>query len=50
MELVEETFTKFRDVLISDGGYLINATRGGKLEVLIRQEFDDVVSQHLRDD
>jgi hypothetical protein len=43
MDLVEEAFIKCDKLLRSEGGFLINSTRGGKLEVLERRSFDDIV-------
>ena len=43
MGLVEEAFTKADLFLRKEGGFVVNATRGGKLEVLQRLEFEDAL-------
>jgi hypothetical protein len=43
--LVEEAFVKSDRILREENGYLINATRGGKLEVLERKSFDNILSE-----
>lgn len=51
MELVEEAFMKSDIILRQDGGFLKNATNGGKLEVLDRISFKVLIdSAYEKDD
>lgn len=43
IDLVEEAFYKCDQVMRAEGGFLKNATRGGKLEILERIEFDEII-------
>lgn len=47
VDLIEETFKKMDLKLRENGGYLINATNGGKLEVLEREGLNQVL-ENLR--
>lgn len=42
-DLVEESFKKSADIMKGDNGYMYNITRGGRLEVLERKDFDAII-------
>lgn len=44
IDLVEEAFSACDVELRKENGYLLNITRGGRLEVLERKNFEDVIS------
>lgn len=43
MQLIEDSFRYADQFLRKEGGFVVNATRGGKLEVLERVEFEEAV-------
>jgi hypothetical protein len=43
MQLIEDSFSYADEMLRQEGGFLVNATRGGKLEVLERVELEDAI-------
>jgi hypothetical protein len=42
-EIIEKTFGWADRFLRKNGGWLINSTRGGKLEILERKSFDEII-------
>lgn len=48
VRLIESTFVKMDSVLREENGFLINATNGGKLEVLERKTLDEVLRNQLK--
>jgi hypothetical protein len=43
MQLIEDSFSYADEMLRKEGGFLVNATRGGNLEVLERVELEDAI-------